>query len=414
MHRKAILVTYKDDRLVDEAIGLAETANFEIIHIIKAKKLGIGKYGLGKGKAEEVRRAVEQLNPECVIIDERLRTGQSYNLSMLIGKEVIDREKVILDIFAMRAASPEAKLQVKLAQLLYELPRVKDIVRRSKVGEQPGPHGYGRYEVQRYIWNIRRQICVLREKLKKVATRRELHQRERRQSNIPFIALAGYTGAGKTTLFNGLTMESKEVTGKLFTTLSTTIRKFKYRGVDFFVSDTVGFIDRLPHYLIEAFKSTLEELNFADLVLLLTDVSVPMDEFERKLKVSLSVLSELAIDPSKVLIVLNKIDKVDVEEVKEKARLVPQEMAHIAISAKTGLGIENLKETIYRRVVEGAEWSIVTEEERAKELRKVAERLEPLVKISQKPIEDNMLLLNFKGPRSLIEEIKMVTQKECV
>ncbi len=410
--RKAVLVTYKDERIVEEAVGLAEAADFEVVQIVKAKELGIGKYGLGRGKAEEVKKLVEELGAECIIVDERLRTSQNYNLSQFTGREVIDREKLILDIFARRAASPEAKLQVKLAQLMYELPRAREMVRRLKMGEQPGLHGYGRYEVERYVWSINRQIHTLREKLERVSARRELHRRRRRKLNAPFIALAGYTGVGKTTLFNILTHESKKVDEKPFTTLSTTIRKFKYRGVDFFVSDTVGFIDRLPHYLIEAFKSTLEELNFADLVLLLTDVSVPKDEFERMLRASLSVLSELAVDPSKVVVVLNKIDKVDMGEVEEKEKAIPPEMGRIAISAKTGLGIENLKELIYGRIIEGAEWSIVVEEEEAEKLKKVAEWLKPLVKVSEKPAGGDMLLLAFKGPEWLIDEIKMAAQKD--
>lgn len=410
--RKAVLVTYKDDRIIDEAVGLAEAADFKVIHIVMARKLGIGKYGLGKGKAEEIKKLVEELDVECIIVDERLRTSQSYNLSQLTGKEVIDREKLILDIFARRAASPEAKLQVKLAQLMYELPRAREMVRRIKMGEQPGLHGYGRYEVEKYVWSINRQIHTLREKLKRVSARRELHRRRRRKLNAPFIALAGYTGVGKTTLFNILTNEFKKVDEKPFTTLSTTIRKFRYHGVDFFVSDTVGFIDRLPHYLIEAFKSTLEELNFADLVLLLTDVSVPRNEFERRLKASLSVLSELAVDPSKVVIVLNKVDKVDVKEVEEKEKIIPPEMERISISAKMRFGIENLKELIYKRIIEGAEWSIVVEKEEAEKLKKVAEWLKPLVKISEKPAGGDALLLAFKGPEWLIDEIKMATQKD--
>ena len=280
------------------------------------------------------------------------------------------------------------------------------------MGEQPGLHGYGRYEVEKYMWSINKQIHTLREKLKRVSARRELHRRRRKKLNAPFVALAGYTGVGKTTLFNALTNESKKVDEKPFTTLSTTIRKFRYRGVDFFVSDTVGFIDRLPHYLIEAFKSTLEELNFADLVLLLTDVSVPRDEFERRFRASLSVLSELAVDPSRVVVVLNKVDRVDVEEVKGKKRMIPPEMECITISARTGLGIENLKELIYGRIMEGAEWSIVVEEDEAEKLKRVAEWLKPLVKVSEKPAAGDMLLLAFKGPEWLIDEIKMAAQKD--
>jgi len=404
--RKAILVTYKDDRVVEETLGLAEAADFEISHIMKTKKLGIGKYGLGKGKAEELKELVEKFEVDYVVIDERLRTSQSYNLSQLTGTQVIDREKLILDIFARRAASPEAKLQVKLAQLMYELPRAKEMVRRLKMGEQPGLHGYGRYEVEKYVWSINKQIHVLRERLKRVSLRRELQRRRRRKLNLPFIALAGYTGAGKTTLFNELTKESGKIEGRPFTTLSTTVRKFRYREVDFFVSDTVGFIDRLPHYLIEAFKSTLEELNYADLVLLLTDESVPKDEFERRVKASLSVLSELAVDPSKVIAVLNKVDLIDLEEVKEREKMVPVEMDHIIISAKTGFGLNRLREQIYKRIVEGAEWSVVIEEEEAKKLKKVAEWMKPLVKVVEKPAGSGMLLLAFKGPEWLIDELK--------
>ncbi len=407
--KTAILVTYKEKDIIEESLGLAEAADYKVVEIITVKRLGLGKYGIGKGKAGEVKRRAEELGVDCIIVDEKLKVTQCYNLLRFIGKDVIDREKLILEIFGKRAFTPEAKLQVKLAELIYELPRVKEMVRRVRMGEQPGMHGYGRYEAEKYVRSINRQIHNLMEKLKKVSTRRELQRKKRRELNAPFISLAGYTGAGKTTLFNLLTDEDGKVTGKPFTTLSTTVRKYTYRDLEFFISDTVGFIDRLPHYLIEAFKSTLEELKFADMVLLLVDCSVHEKEFKRRLKASMDVLAELAVDPSKTIVVLNKIDLVGKEEVERKCRLIPEDVERIAISAKTGEGVEDLKKMIYEKVTKAKKLELTVEEEKAKKLIKVAEWMKPMVKIVERRVGEGLVSLEFTGPEWAIRDIERIS-----
>jgi GTP-binding protein HflX len=406
MLRKALLVTYRDELMIEEALGLAEAAELKVLDVITVKNLGIGKYGLGEGKAKEVSERAKELGVDVIIVDEKLKVGQGYNLSKLSEREVMDREKLILEIFARRATTPEAKLQVKLARLIYELPRAKEIVRKERMGEQPGMHGYGRYEVDKYVRSITRQIHKLREKLEKVSKRREIHRLRRRKFNLPFISLAGYTGSGKTTLFNLLTKEGEKVTGKPFTTLSPTIRKYVYRDVGFFLSDTVGFIDRLPHYMIEAFKSTLEELYYADLVLLLLDISVPREEFERRLSTSLSVMAELGVEPTKVILVLNKADLVNSADIEDKRSLLPKEMNHIVISAKKGMGVRKLKELIYRRVVEGARLEITVERDRGEKLLRLAEWMRPLVKVTGKVVDGKTLSVALVGPEWALKEIK--------
>jgi len=214
--------------------------------------------GIGEGKAEEAARLVREHKIDTILFDDSLNASQSYNLAKLCNVEVRDREKLILEIFARRATTSEAKLQVQLAELNYELPRAKDKVRMAKRGEQPGFFGLGRYEVDVYVRMRKRQIAVLKGKLEEVRERREVQRRHRASEGLSTVAITGYTGAGKTTLFNRLTGESKEAGGGAFTTLAPTTRSVDVGGRKVLLSDTVGFISRLPTYLVEAFKSADE------------------------------------------------------------------------------------------------------------------------------------------------------------
>ena len=194
-----------------------------------------------------------------------MKTVQLYNLAKLTGIEVIDRFQLILEIFTRRASTSEAKLQIQLAQLQYELPHAKEKVRLKKLSEQQGFLGLGRYEVDNAYNTIHRQISHIRNKLKGIQKERRLHRARRRELGFPLISLAGYTNAGKSTLFNTLAEEAVPVDYGLFTTLSTTTRDIDLLGKKVLLTDTVGFIDRLPITLIEAFHSTLEETIFSEL-----------------------------------------------------------------------------------------------------------------------------------------------------
>jgi len=299
------------------------------------------KYGVGSGKAEELALAVKEKGADIVIFDDALRASQAYALAKLCKVEVKDREKVILEIFAMRASTGEAKLQVQLAELIYELPRARESVKMARQGEQPGFFGLGKYEAEVYTRMMKSRVSTLKKKVEGIAKRRDLFREHRRKLAFPTVALAGYTAAGKTSLFNRLTGESKSVDAGVFTTLAPTTRAVMVGGRKTLLTDTVGFISNLPPYLIESFKSTLEEISYASVVFLLLDVSQSAEKFLRSYESSAQALTELMVKPSRAIFVLNKCDLAPAELIEErKLMLGPVDM--VEVSSKTGQGVENL------------------------------------------------------------------------
>lgn len=266
------------------------------------------QYQIGSGKVEELAQLVRERQAQKVIFDNSLKTVQVYNLAKATGVEVIDRFQLILQIFVRRATTNEAKLQIRLARLRYELTHAKDKVRLARKEEQPGFMGLGAYEVDVYYENVKRRIQSIRKKLKKIRQRRNLHRERREELGFQSISLAGYTNAGKSSLFNAFTEEEAPVNEALFTTLSTTTRLAKISGKKFLLTDTVGFIDRLPLKLIEAFQSTLEETIYSDLILLVVDVSESVDIIEKKLSCCLKTINQIGASGIPIITVLNKID----------------------------------------------------------------------------------------------------------
>ena len=255
-----------------------------------------------------------------------------------------------MDIFNSRATTTEAKLQVKLAELKYEIPRTKEAVRISLKGEQAGFMGMGEYAVDIKFRALKKQMALIQKKLEEARRRRQLFKVSRDRLQLPLVSLAGYTSSGKTTLFNRLVSEAKEESPNLFTTLTTTTRGFEpLPGKKLLLSDTVGFISRLPTYMVEAFKSTLEELTYADFILLVTDISEPEENIQMKYQSCRQILDQLHINPLKVLVVLNKTDLVPNKEVVEKANLF-YGFPTIAVSARTGEGSKKLKVRIVDQV----------------------------------------------------------------
>lgn len=347
--KKAILVTYPDEFVKNEAIGLVEAAGYAISKAFSVRKLNHRQYGVGPGKAEEIRADAENLKTEMIVIDERLSSSQAHNLAKFTHQEVIDRERLILDIFNSRATTTEAKLQVKLAELKYEIPRAREAVRISLKGEQAGFMGMGEYAVDIKFRALKKQMNIVARKLDEARKRRDLYRLSRERSNFPLVSLAGYTSSGKTTLFNKLALESKEESGKLFTTLTTTTRGFEpIPGKErVLLSDTVGFISRLPTYMVEAFKSTLEELSYANLILLMLDTSDPLDVVRIKyFSCRQTLIDQLHIDPMRILLVLNKLDATPRENL-EEIRALAEDAPTIGISAKTGEGLRKLKTRIF-------------------------------------------------------------------
>lgn len=343
--KSAILITYDREDSINEAIGLCEAAGYQIVHTLTQNFLKKPKYGISGGKLETLQEITEKLRPDVIIFDEILKPRQNYNLASALHREILDREALILEIFESRTSSSESKLQVKLAQLRYEMSRAKERVRLSRGGEQPGFMGIGQFEVDIYYNDIKHRIQTIRSKLEKAGKQRQLHRQARKRQGFKTISLAGYTSAGKTTLFNKLTGESKEQSKELFTTLTTTTRRITINHEPFLIADTVGFIRKLPAYMIEAFKSTLEELIYTDIIILVIDVSDSLSDFKKKFASCMRTLSEVGVERDKIIFTLNKSDLVTNYQVQERVKILNLEenKKWIVVSALAEKKLDELK-----------------------------------------------------------------------
>jgi GTPase len=358
---QAVLVTYPDSFRSDEAKSLVESTEqtttttttiptYKIIKTFTQKYLNRSKYGIGSGKAEEIKQFVRESKSEKIIIDEHLTSKQIHNLEKLTSVPVIDRERLILDIFSSRATTTEAKLQIQLAEIKYEMPRVRENARLTPgSGERAGKGGMGEYSVDVKFRDLKRHMSFIKEKLESAKRKRHLYQEQRLKIGMPVVSLLGYTSSGKTTLFNLLTNEHKEISKSLFTTLSTTTRSLKLGDRDdrgngtILLTDTIGFISRLPTYMIDAFKSTLEESLAADLILLLIDSSEEnIQDIRIKYSSCWNVLDELKVDASKVIVILSKSDTTHSERIEEITNALGVSNP-LVMSSKTGYGIHKLK-----------------------------------------------------------------------
>jgi len=326
---------------------LAESAGYTVVGKVEQVRAPDPRYQVGYGKLREIAELVKTTGAQKIIFDNMLKPVQAYNIAKETGVEAIDRFQLILEIFARRASTTEAKLQIQLAKLKYELTRAKEKVRLAKMGEQPGFMGLGAYEVDVYYETIKRQIQTITEKLRKIRKKRMLHRERRAELGFPSISLAGYTNAGKSSLFRALTEEEVPVDNALFTTLSTTTRLVKFSRKKFLLTDTVGFIDRLPITLIEAFRSTLEETIYSDLILLVVDVSEPAATVRKKLSVCLETINRIGASGIPIITALNKIDLISKEELQEKMDMLRGEAPRpVPISALYGTNLDQLKEEI--------------------------------------------------------------------
>lgn len=350
----AILITYDNENSVREALGLCESAGYKVEKIIRQKFLNRNKFGIGEGKVAEIKELTNKIKPDVIIYDEILKPSQNYNLASTLKMNIVDRESLILEIFERRSASHESHLQIKLAQLRYEMSRAKEKVRLAKMGEQPGFMGIGMFEADAYQNDIQNRMKSVRTKLAKSGKQRALHREARRRVGLKTISLAGYTSAGKTTLFNLLTGETKEESPELFTTLSTTTRRILINKNPVLISDTVGFISKLPAYMVEAFKSTLEELKYAEVVIVVIDMSNTLLELSKKLRSSLKTLAELDVDQDKIIYALNKSDLISPEEIVERVEHLGlgENKKWIPISSVTKENIPKILELINRMLTE--------------------------------------------------------------
>lgn len=353
-NKTALLITYPLEEVTKEAISLADAARYSVIKIVNQRNLTQSKYGIGRGKAEEVKELVEQLKPEVIIFDEVLKPSQQYNLAKVCKIDILDRERLILEIFELRASTAESRIQIKLAQLRYDMVRAREKVKLARAGEQPGFFGMGKYDADVYYLDIKKRSAILKKKLEREETRRELFRIQRSRAGLPTISIAGYTSAGKTTLFNTLTGESKMEGKEVFTTLSTFTRAINLKNDEkLLISDTVGFISKLPAYMIDAFKSTLQDITYSDLVLLVVDISQPIEEIKKKLDSSIHIMNELKVPMTKVLYVMNKVDMINLENAYDKCDKLgffPFGQYVVLVSSKTYFNIDKLKDSIALRI----------------------------------------------------------------
>ncbi len=410
----AILITYPQQDSIKEAHALAEASGHKIVKTVTQRYLTKSRYGIGAGKAEEVKEFIEELKPDVIIFDEVLKSVQVYNLAKLLQVEIIDRERLILEIFERRASTAESRIQVKLAQLRYEMTRAREKVRLARQGEQPGFFGLGRYEVDNYYRDIKRRVATLKQKLGKVSTRRDLHRYQRIKQGFPSVSLAGYTSAGKTTLFNFLTGESHDSGKGMFTTLATYTRALQLKEKKILLSDTVGFISKLPAYMIEAFKSTLDELTYADLVILVIDISEPLDEVVRKYDSSIDILNELDVPQTKVLNVLNKIDLTNEEEALEKMKHLDllENRRHVMVSSKTGHNIEYLKEMINNMIFDETKVNVKKSDQ--KPINSEHMEISDTASTTIDKLLDGTAVATFNGQLHALDPIDEVVEDESI
>jgi GTP-binding protein HflX len=345
------------DADLTEIRDLARAAGYEVVGELAQSRSEDPAYQFGEGKVDELAALVRDRDATSLLVDNRLGPYQTFNIGQKLpdGVEVVDRFTLILEIFAQRANTRKAQLQVELAELRYELPRAEAKASLAKRDERPGFMGLGEYDESREQ-DIKAQISNIKQELDSIAEKEETRRAQRRESGFDLVALAGYTNAGKSTLMRRLADEldvdenedlhpdldpTAESEDRLFTTLGTTTRRANTGTRDVLLTDTVGFISDLPHWLVESFQSTLDSVYRADLVLLVVDASEPIEEIREKLITSHDTLYERNEAP--IVTVLNKIDEVDEDDLDERrealSALAPNP---VAVSGLTGENVDEL------------------------------------------------------------------------
>ncbi|RCU47869.1 GTPase HflX [Haloplanus salinus] len=351
----------RGDADLSEIRDLARSAGYEVVGELTQTREEDAAYAFGEGKVEELAALTARTDADAVIVDNRLGPYQTFNIGGKLPDrvEVVDRFTLILDIFGQRARTRKAQLQVELAELRYELPRAEAKTSLAKRDERPGFMGLGEYDESRER-DIKNQIAEIKRELDAIAEKAETRRDQRRESGFDLVALAGYTNAGKSTLMRRLAAEldvdenedrhpdldtTAESEDRLFTTLGTTTRRADTGKRDVLLTDTVGFVSDLPHWLVESFESTLDSVYHADLVLLVVDASESVEAMREKLVTCHDTLYERNEAP--IVTVLNKIDRVDDDALAEKrealSALAPNP---VAVSGLTGDCVDGLRDRI--------------------------------------------------------------------
>jgi len=338
---------------MNELSELTKAAGAEVLSIAIQNRPAVDvTYFIGKGKVDEIKQLCETLEADMVIFNDELSGSQIRNLEEALGVNVIDRTALILDIFAQRARTKEGKLQVELAQLKYRMPRIIGLGRQlSQQGAGIGTRGPGEKKLETDRRHILKRIDDIEQELKEVKKNREVQRGKRKKSELPIVALVGYTNAGKSTLMNSLLKmsdqydEAREVYAEdmLFATLDVSLRRLSFPNkLDFILTDTVGFVSKLPHALVNAFKATLEEVKYADLLIHVIDAS--NKEYNLQKQTTLNVLRELGVENKNIINVYNKVDKILDET------LLPKEENALCISAKANKNLDTLIEHIRNQI----------------------------------------------------------------
>lgn len=349
-----------DTDMIDETAELCEAAGYSIVdEIHQTRSEPDPRYYLGPGKITEIGDMEAAETAEYLIVPSDLTPDQAFLIRRATGMTVIDRIRLILEIFRMRANTPESRLQVELADLRHQLPIVREYVHKGKLSERPGFMGGGEYQVDYYYNMIRRRMSAISAELQQIRSRRARTRRKRKRQGVHQISIAGYTNAGKTTLINSLIADGQEdketeVSPRVFTTLSTSTRRMR-GGRNCLITDTVGFIRDLPPWLVEGFMSTLEEVFESEIILLVVDISDPEGEIRRKLADSLEILAN-GDSTGGIIVVGTKVDMYgdhDREELRlALSSMIPESGEGLVrdtclISVQTGEGLSDLIDLIH-------------------------------------------------------------------
>ena len=347
--KNCCIVTIKDD--VDETRELCRTLDIDVIEVVCQKRRAADPNTfIGSGKVEELKDWTSKV--DLFVFDGELKPSQHFRLETTLKKMCVDRIGLVLEIFDRHAGSSEAKAQIALARIRYELPFLREWASKSISGDRPGFMAGGEYVIDAYYENARKQMKRIEQDLQRITKEREARRSRRRDRGFYLVAICGYTNVGKSTLLNALSGAETKVDDKMFSTLSTTTRRLTKSRKRILVTDTVGFIKNLPPNLIDAFDATLEEIYLSDCAVLVLDLSDDLRIIEEKLKTSLKILVP-HIEKSKIIIVLNKADKLSLEDTQNKLNLLYDDLfgfIYYVMSAERQLGMEELVNGILDRI----------------------------------------------------------------
>jgi GTP-binding protein HflX len=346
------LITLTDE--VKEIQELAESAGYEILfEIVQHRSRPDPVTFIGKGKVTDVQKLLGERDVDAFIINGDLKPSQHYLLENSFKKECLDRVRLVLDIFTLRANNKESRLQVERARLRYEVPLLREWIHSAKAGEHPGFLGGGEYAVNVYYDLIKVRLRRIDDELRKIGSTDRQRRAQRKRKGFNLVCFAGYTNAGKSSMMRALTGEEVFIQDKMFSTLSTTTKRLQGTSALILLTDTIGFLDDLPPFVIEAFKNTVEEIFLADLVLLVLDCSEELDEIRRKLSTSERILAP-QVESERIVVVLNKLDKLSGGE-ERRAEIISllhevlPDSEMVFASARKGNGIEKVRSIIIRR-----------------------------------------------------------------